>query len=470
MAAQRKTHAAIGLLQVAWKRSRSKVRAAASGQKASDFAATSVKDGLGITFTRTIDGAWSTNELTPSSPDSDAKTHGATGVDAQGAAGSRVGNDAVLSWEGWAEKKNPALAADMARERDVSSGVGGAIGGEVRPRTAAAAVQATLSLSPYGGSSSDKGPPASMMTVKVKVGEQETSLVTPIVVTERCNGTGDGASETRTRSKNLDGQTSDDEGLSPEICHRIPSHVSAASWVQQGGIPAPANLVQKRVLSSCTENLAAHWATGQIGTTTDAFKSNATLVPSRFADYVSQHVVAVQSSGISESFPPAESVSSDMAMAKINRSDEIALLRRTSFGASTGTNNEEQTQQSEKTSGGDNSGGAGAGPPTERREIEAVDNFMEDSQVYLGCSFCGVKYLVEAVDTRLPSSSQGFLLLYDILVQRRLVFAGTTISIGYIFVASKQRAGLNARRRIAVDPIRFFFGCLFVYCRLKLMV
>lgn len=59
---------------------------------------------------------------------------------------------------------------------------------------------------------------------------------------------------------------------------------------------------------------------------------------------------------------------------------------------------------------------------TSRRAEFAAENhqeehyFMEDSQVYLGCALCGVKYLVESVDPRLPESGQG-----EALTSRRII-------------------------------------------------
>lgn len=40
--------------------------------------------------------------------------------------------------------------------------------------------------------------------------------------------------------------------------------------------------------------------------------------------------------------------------------------------------------------------------------------FMEDTQVYLGCGMCGVKYLVEAVDPTVSKSTQGELALIGV--------------------------------------------------------
>lgn len=51
---------------------------------------------------------------------------------------------------------------------------------------------------------------------------------------------------------------------------------------------------------------------------------------------------------------------------------------------------------------------ANSGQPVSRAVVKPTEQlFMEDTQLYLGCAVCGVKYLVEAVEPEPPKATQG---------------------------------------------------------------
>lgn len=224
-------------------------------------------------------------------------------------------------------------------------------------------------------------PPSGMMTVRVRRGSEETSLVTPIVLTE----SGVAASEA----------AADDGGdvhLVPDNAQKNGAH---QPWAVQVGSPNAAS-------NGSTYSTERFYASG------DAEAVNACSPPSRLTK---------KAHGGNDPAELATPASSTAEVTKHQASDGRSKSL-VSLAAATRKSKENPTRpwsalaattNTTPTAGGDGEmvAAAASGAAFDETQPAAELFFMEDSQVYLGCATCGVKYLVEAVDPRLPESAQG---------------------------------------------------------------
>lgn len=310
------------------------------------------------------------------------------------------------SWEGWAIR-SPDL------EAEISKGGGGLdVGhdfseGDVRPSTAAAAMESKPALFPVPTSSGAR-PPAGMMTVRVKIGKEETSLVTPNVVTEN-GGTEGSVSETaetggpRGNDHKTDKTFTTDHGVLLGKSARARANITDATTVGGRQIPVVAMTTAQQSSLSSGEEPTVRRVMEMIGTATAPQVSDVLPMDSPLIGTTSQVMDTLKPLDFRGMLGPAK-ITSDESMAYGNHPDAQSPLPVPPVATMVGRNSLQATSKI-----------AEAICPAEDSEVDvhprqvvtAVDNFMEDSQVYLGCSVCGVKYLVEAVDVRLPESAEG---------------------------------------------------------------
>ncbi len=306
--------------------------------------------------------------------------------------GASANNGERLSWESLSSALgvNPSLAAEIARE-----GEEGAAADSTRPWTAAAAVETSASTSSLRHPNHPT-PPAGMMTVTVRRGSEETSLVTPIVLTESgqeevgatttssvvAASARDGV-EVAAGSPGLDNGNEDGKSrrLAEQLSPGASDGESKASSVRNGGgaamsaVHANGPSLNMEVTGGPENNLNAH--------------KSAEASP-----HPTSKLGSGKSGAGSASLPlPASTV-----------------LRVNNYRENTPNPPPGQTTASES-----RSPGAGA-IAAASESVEGVSRtvvkpqeqlFMEDTQVYLGCAVCGVKYLVEAVDPEQSNLAQG---------------------------------------------------------------
>lgn len=213
-------------------------------------------------------------------------------------------------------------------------------------------------------------PPAGMMTVRVRRGSEEESLVTPIVLTE--SGVA-AASEAAVEGEEVD----------PSLDGEQKS--AARPWAVQGGSPNA-----ETVNSSSRANFSGEgFAHGDAQFTEEAHGKNAAepvtpVVPT--TEVTVTHGRKNEANDARSKFLASAAVANGSGSEKIevSKTREAVPARPWSAVASTKP---------------------WAAPDETKAEAEQF--FMEDSQVYLGCANCGVKYLVEAVDPGLSESTQG---------------------------------------------------------------
>lgn len=291
-------------------------------------------------------------------------------------------------WEKWAER-SPLVKAeglDMTHylnERDV------------RPRTAAAAVE-SKPLPIQMPISSATRHPAGMMTVKVKIGKEETSLVTPIVVTEN-----DDTEVSVSESAERRGPRENSHGFAKQndTDSRVMHGESIPALGEITGATTAGRCQTPVVPASTTQESFLHFDE------TPAVQGIADVLPMVFplTGTAPEHAETLNPVGVPGTLNPG-GVASDKSMTHNNHPDAQPILpvppvatmaRRNPLRATTKINERIYPVEGSEVD------------VHPRQVVTSVDSFMEDSQVYLGCSFCGVKFLVEAVDARLPESVQG---------------------------------------------------------------
>lgn len=309
-----------------------------------------------------------------------------------GGMGASADNGERLSWESWSSAlgMNPSLAAEIARE-----GEGEAAADGTRPWTAAAAVETSAST-PSLRHPNHSPPPAGMMTVTVRRGLEETSLVTPIVLTE--SGEGEVGPTTTSSvvaaSVRDDGEVAagspgldnfDKDGKGRRVAEPPPTGANDAETkrfsVGNGGGAAVSTV-------HATEPSARKEATGGQDTCVNAHE-DAEASPHPTSKLDSGKL------GVGGANLPLPASTATM----VNN-------RRESTSASPVG----QTTASESRSPGVGTTAAASESVegASRTVLQPQEQlFMEDTQVYLGCAVCGVKYLVEAVDPGQSNSAQG---------------------------------------------------------------
>lgn len=294
------------------------------------------------------------------------------------------------SRESWSSacEVNPSLAAEIGREED-----GNAAAENARPWTAAGAVKSSVST-PLGTRPNHPPPPAGMMTVTVRRGSEETSVVTPIVLTE---SGGEDADATTT-----------------------PSSISVSAG---GGL----------LLMAGSGSLG-----GDDGRSGRGVRPSAVPLAETADSTIAKGTSAVDGGGADT---PEAYAAGPVARgeAKVGRGEVIAVAveRRTALanteaallsvpktrlvetttegqGSPLPNNGTSTLQPATQVAAAATSARVANVTPSERSGEEGARTvvksteqlFMEDTQVYLGCMVCGVKYLVEAVEPGPEKSSK----------------------------------------------------------------
>lgn len=325
----------------------------------------------------------------------------------------QLGNDraGATAWEGWASPAS-ALETEMVRgsgEADEAVDVSGA---DRRPWTAAAANKLDPIMLPSPIPQAAARPPAGMMAVRVRIGGEEKSLMTPIVVTET-DRTGQGDMSESGKGgdpKVLTASTTKQQGASvldkdPEITQdnatggaipvgrqetpvpntHFPQSKSSSFSSEEGPTVVPEMAVEVATARfeadrlPMTIPLAAELSSQQMNTLEKTMGSRE--MSKIVADADDLTMVSSDPLKTSSPLPPPPAVN----VARRGSSPHVRPENANPVSAASDNKGDFHRTQ----------------------VVKAVDNFMEDSQVYLGCSICDVKYLVEAVEARLPTSAKG---------------------------------------------------------------
>ena len=232
-------------------------------------------------------------------------------------------------------------------------------------------------------------PSSGMMTVRVRRGSEETSLVTPIVLTE----SGIAASEAAA-----------DGDVHPGL-DNAQTNGAHQPWAVQTGSP---NAAKTSVpYNGSKHSIKLFYANG------DAKAVDARSPSARLAKESHGRNSAVQI--VTPAPPTAE------ATVRCGRKHQVGdAWSKALVPMAAGTHkNEEKTPRpwsalaattyTTPTAGGEGDmvAAATSGTVLDEKQPATEQFFMEDSQVYLGCATCGMKYLVEAVDPHLSESAQG---------------------------------------------------------------
>lgn len=267
-----------------------------------------------------------------------------------------------------------APVIDPVVERQESGVDAGGIGGCLTSCSTAAALQL---------SSSSPASPLGMMTVRVKTGSDERSLVTPIVLRESDQktveapaGTGRSTDTGDNDGRQLSRKTSASAGpvRITDAPHAVEDHVTDGIQPFVGHSHKP----------------VAGWAEKEAKTV----KAEASSINAAFPEVY--HAAAQD-----DTDNPYEATMETRQITVKGEAAPFTSLGGLDHEAPTTARSHEQF--------------------TSRSAAFAIDNpqenhyFMEDSQVYLGCALCGLKYLVESVDPRLPESGQGEALTSSII-------------------------------------------------------
>lgn len=322
-------------------------------------------------------------------------------------AGEPSKNDEGASWQSWSSafELNPALAAEIAREGKDTAGE------SARPWTAAGAVESSA-LKSSGQHPFHPQPPAGMMTVTVRRGSEETSLVTPIVLTE--NGEEEQGT-TATPPPNDESPTGDVMGAAHpgslgkrgEVGESLPVEASPTDAEEEAGVkgPSPVDGGGPAVADSHADTpVADRAATGEREQRLGGSAEVTAPTSDTISSFPAITTRSIKSADIGISLP---SSSTAVAIAN-NNAAKTSLANQSRTRAATLPAAKAVACQP----GLPAAGAAQVTDPGHRVSSRTVVRpkeqlFMEDTQVYLGCAACGVKYLVEAVDPERAKSTQG---------------------------------------------------------------
>ncbi|CAN0174587.1 unnamed protein product [Ectocarpus sp. 12 AP-2014] len=301
-------------------------------------------------------------------------------------------NKGASGWDNWSSAfgVNPSLAAEIAREGETDNAAE-----NVRPWTSAGPAESPAP--PRSRHHHPKAPPpAGMMTVTVRRGSEETSLVTPIVHTEsggeemEAETTRESEVGTASATASVSVATADSSVLgSDESGGTRPRAVAVADKTvrvaEAKGAAPPARAdapKSRRKQPERTKTPASAIAASEV-------TKPANPSPKQDAD---DAAVAGKISQLPSTTAPqianeeAKGVPAMVAVAPLKKGTAA------SEGDPPMTVSTPMTQAAEEAA-------RDVVKPTEQL-------FMEDTQVYLGCGMCGVKYLVEAVDPGVSKSTQ----------------------------------------------------------------
>lgn len=279
-----------------------------------------------------------------------------------------------------------APALDPVLERQESGVDAGGFDDCLTPRSTAVASQL---------SSSSTASPLGMMTVRVKIGSDERSLVTPIVMRESDQKTSEAPAGTGRSTGTGDNDGRQRGELSPKTS-------AAAGPVSTTGVP---HVVENHF--TVTDGIqpfvghshkpAARWEEKEAKTV----KAEASAVNAAYPDVY--HAVQNYTDKPYQAIIPRAIMETRQITAKEEATPLPSLVsQEIPFRAMHGgLDHETPTSARSHDQCTSRSATFAAEKPQEEHY------FMEDSQVYLGCALCGLNYLVESVNPRLPESGQG---------------------------------------------------------------
>ncbi|CAM9412704.1 unnamed protein product, partial [Hapterophycus canaliculatus] len=289
--------------------------------------------------------------------------------DVQGEASSLQGCSPAL-------RVKSSLAVEIAQTQMNTAGVQ-----NPRPWTAAGAVEQSTAMTQVGRAHGPRLPPAGMMTVTVRRGLEETNLVTPIVLTESGS---EGEARTATPSPDFEW---------------APSAATAATGPSSG-------IAGSRIVGS-----GSHAGRDKQKVMDNAEVGSAVRVP--FTDVVPEDMISF---GRKDGNPTVAAtialVSNHSVTRKSLPSASPTIIGPANDGTTVppptkGPMGTATTAAVPRAAASDDGRQLASVTPTSK-VVEEADRvvikpteqlFMEDTQLYLGCTACGVKYLVEAVDT-----------------------------------------------------------------------
>lgn len=319
-------------------------------------------------------------------PGSQNEHLGATKISEGTSSGGKGSTRGALSkWDSWFTA-NPPLEAEISLEGLGASSV--ITAGGVRPRTAAGAIESTvLDTAPH----LDGRLPAGMMAVRVRRGSEETSLVTAIVLTE---------GNEEVKPKTVESGNSDS---TPPQRAMLPSGpiegTGVTDTIMQSSIAIYSAGNNDRALFHDHRESEGRWIKKNQGKTVPFQVAPETST----TDFMFPGQDSAGEMGTNPAVSPA--VGSGSGNSRVVDTVTMAASGQKTTTAISVVFSEDDPAVSglsavvpDKSISAQNAGAS---------DIVAKQLIMEDSQVYLGCSSCGVKYLVEAVNPRLPESKKG---------------------------------------------------------------
>ena len=233
-------------------------------------------------------------------------------------------------------------------------------------------------------------PPSGMMTVRVRRGSEETSLETPIVLTESGVATSEAATDGEVSPPGLDNEQK-------KGAHQ--------PWVVYTG---SSNDAITSASSDSSKYSTKRFCAGGDGEAVDARSPSSRLTKGAHGRNDAAELVSPASSTAGAAVRCAGKHQAGDARSKALVPTAAAARKGKDNTARPWSALEATTRTTLTTWGEDDTvAAATSGTALDETLPTAEQFFMEDSQVYLGCATCGVKYLVEAVDSRLPESAQG---------------------------------------------------------------
>lgn len=240
-------------------------------------------------------------------------------------------------------------------------------------------------------------PPSGMMTVRVRRGSEETSLVTPIVLTESGVAVSEAATDGEVHSPGLNNEQKKDAHQPSAVQTRSPTDGKTS------------------ILSNSSKHCTERLCTSSDAEAVDARSPRPRMMKEAHRRNDAAELVTPASSTADVTVRCARKYQADDARSKA-LVPPAAATRKSKYNTARPLSALASAIRTTPTTGGegDTVTAAESGTALDETQPAAKQFFMEDSQVYLGCATCGVKYLVEAVDPRLPESAQGKLLLVQV--------------------------------------------------------
>lgn len=346
---------------------------------------------------------------------------------------------ASTSWGNWSSafEVDPSLADEIGREGD---GEDAAAENNARPWTAAGKVEFSASTTPPPRPKHPSPPPAGMMTVTVRRGSEETSVVTPIVLTESGGEDTDATAAAppavpasaagSSGSPGNDGQKSG-RTVQPSVA-TLPKTAAAAAAdntaakdasaaVGGGVVHAPCVPVARGPATTAGKGELLAVAVAAAVEESARASANTDATPSVPKTRFAEPTTGDQSSPPPP--PPLPPPSTAVVVMPDNGKPIPQLAALVAAGAAPAWAASTTTSQEWRDGGS-------------RTIVKPAEQlFMEDTQVYLGCVACGVKFLVEAVEPGPIQSTKGNPQFFFILAVFISLFLLNILKPPYFFTA-----------------------------------